>query len=95
MPAAWSTSGSGYAKAASGLSPTLPDSTALDVCLGLGWASRVFRADLGYMLIMYLPSKARYPTDPSTPPQSPEGTYRTLAHMLGLTLTYRYGTPRQ
>jgi long-chain fatty acid transport protein len=77
----------------SGVSPTLPDSTALDVCLGLGWASRFVRADLGYMLITYLPSKARYPTDPAAPPQSPEGTYHTLAHQLGLTITLRYGTP--
>ena len=77
----------------SGLSPTLPDSTAFDVCLGLGWASRALRADLGYMLVMYLPSKARYPTDPAAPPQSPEGTYRTMAHLLGLTLTVRLGTP--
>jgi long-chain fatty acid transport protein len=78
----------------SGLSPTLPDSNALDVCLGFGWAWRPLRADLGYMLVMYLPSKARHPTDPATPPQSPEGTYRTMAHLLGLTLTWRYGGPR-
>jgi long-chain fatty acid transport protein len=74
----------------SGLSPLLPDATALDLCLGVGYHLPQFGADLGYMHVFYQPATARKPSDPTIPPQSPEGTYRTSAHVIGLTLTGRF-----
>jgi long-chain fatty acid transport protein len=78
-----------------GLSPTLPDANAVDVSVGVGYVTRWLRADLGYMLVNFLPSKARHSTDPAIPAQSPEGSYRTIAHLLGVTLTVRLGQSRQ
>ena len=43
-----------------------------------------FKGDLGYMLVMFLPTDARGGTE------SPEGSYRTLAHLVGLTLGARF-----
>jgi long-chain fatty acid transport protein len=77
---------------ASGLSPLLPDATALDLCLGIGYHVPQFGADLGYMHVFHQPATAHKPTDPTIPPQSPEGTYRTGADVIGLTLTGRFET---
>jgi long-chain fatty acid transport protein len=63
-----------------GLGPGLPDSDRIDVSFGLGYGGRHFDADLGYMIVCFLPA------DASSGHESPEGTYRTLAHLLGLTL---------
>jgi long-chain fatty acid transport protein len=76
---------------ASGLSPSLPDAVGLDFCLGVGYHTDPIGVDLGYMLVYFLPAKARFPSDLSTPPQSPEGTYRTIAHLIGLTIRGRIG----
>jgi long-chain fatty acid transport protein len=78
-----------------GESPLMPDASALDLCLGAGYTfTRWLKVDLAYMLVGYLPAVARHPTDTTTPAQSPEGHYNVLAHLLGLTVTYRYGQPR-
>lgn len=73
----------------SGRSPGLPDAQAIDLTLGVGYHLAQFGVDLGYMLVLFQPSDARIPTDPAIPPQSPEGTYRTTAHAIGLTITGR------
>ncbi len=65
---------------ARGLGPALPDSDRVDVTLGLGYGNGAFKADLGYMLVAFLPADARGGTE------SPEGRYHTVAHLLGLTL---------
>jgi long-chain fatty acid transport protein len=70
------------------LSPSLPDSNRVDFTVGVGYAfgtARAFRADLGYMLVYFLPAEARGGTE------GPEGTYHTVAHLLGLGVTGRFG----
>jgi long-chain fatty acid transport protein len=74
---------------ATGLSPSLPDSDTLNFCLGVGYHTQYIGADLGYMLVVFLPAKARNPSGFATPPQSEEGTYHTLAHLIGLSVTGR------
>jgi long-subunit fatty acid transport protein len=75
----------------SGLSPTQPDAKGPSFTLGVGYHIDYFTFDLGYMLAVYLPTEARVADDQSTPPQSPEGTYHLVAHLLGLTATGRFG----
>jgi long-chain fatty acid transport protein len=63
------------------LGPGLPDSDRLDVALGAGYGRGHFRGDLGYLLVVFLPADATGGTE------GPRGTYNTIAHLLGLTLT--------
>jgi long-chain fatty acid transport protein len=63
------------------LAPSLPDSNRLDFGLGVGYRKDWFRADLGYLLVWFLPSDSEGGTE------GPIGTYRSLAHLMGLTLT--------
>jgi long-chain fatty acid transport protein len=63
-----------------GLGPALPESDRIDVTMGLGYEHAFWKADVGYMLVMFLPTKA------TSGVESPEGTYRTTAQLLGLTL---------
>ena len=67
------------------LDPSLPDSNRIDFSLGVGYEYRWIKADLGYMFIYFLPAEA------TTGREGPEGTYHSYAHMLGLTLTGRFG----
>jgi long-chain fatty acid transport protein len=67
------------------LSPSLPDANRVDIGVGLGYTIKWFTVDVGYLLVNFLPSKA------TTGRESPEGTYRTMAHLMGLTLTGRWG----
>jgi long-chain fatty acid transport protein len=76
----------------SGLSPAVPDAKRVDVSAGLGYQTAQLGIDVGYMLVNFLPARARPPVDPDAPPQSPAGTYRTTAHLIGLTLTGRLGS---
>jgi long-chain fatty acid transport protein len=64
---------------ATGLGPALPDSDRFDLTVGVGHDGEWTKLDLGYMLVMFLPAKARSGVE------GPEGEYRTLAHLLGLT----------
>jgi len=66
------------------LAPSLPDANRVDFALGVGYTRRWFTADLGYLLVYFLPSDARGGTE------GPPGTYRSVAHLLGLTLTARF-----
>lgn len=63
-----------------GLGPSLPEATRFDVALGLGYGRGHLRADVGYLLIYFLPA------DAVGGRESPVGTYRSLAHLVGLTL---------
>jgi long-chain fatty acid transport protein len=63
------------------LAPSLPDANRLDFGAGVGYRWRWARADLGYLLVYFLPSDATGGTE------GPIGTYKTLAQLLGLTLT--------
>jgi hypothetical protein len=65
------------------MSPGLPDANRVDLALGVGHSIGPFKADLGYLLVNFLPAEARGGSE------SPEGTYRTLAHLVGLTLGVR------
>jgi long-chain fatty acid transport protein len=66
------------------LSPSLPDADRLDFGLGLGYRTGWFKGDLGYLLVYFLPSDAEGGVE------GPEGTYRSLAHLIGLTLTAQF-----
>ena len=63
------------------LGPGLPDSDRIDVALGAGYGRGHFRGDLGYLLVIFLPADSTGGTE------GPVGTYKTLAHLVGLTLT--------
>jgi long-chain fatty acid transport protein len=62
------------------LAPSLPDANRIDVALGVGYSHGPFRADLGYLLVYFLPA------DSTTGQEGPVGTYDTIAHLIGLTL---------
>jgi long-chain fatty acid transport protein len=63
------------------LGPGLPDSDRIDVALGAGYERGHFRGDLGYLLVVFLPA------DSTGGQEGPAGTYNTIAHHLGVTLT--------
>ena len=63
------------------LAPSLPDANRVDFGLGIGYRRGWMRADLGYLLVYFLPS------DAEGGQEGPEGTYRSIANLLGLTLT--------
>ncbi len=64
----------------SNLGPGLPDSDRIDVAVGAGYGRGHFRGDLGYLLVAFLPA------DATGGQEGPVGTYKTMAHLLGLTL---------
>jgi long-chain fatty acid transport protein len=65
----------------SNLGPGLPDSDRIDVALGAGYGRGHLRGDLGYLLVVFLPA------DSTGGQEGPVGTYNTIAHLVGLTLT--------
>jgi long-chain fatty acid transport protein len=62
------------------LGPGLPDSDRIDVAVGAGYGRGHFRGDLGYLLVAFLPA------DATGGQEGPVGTYKTIAHLVGLTL---------
>ncbi len=68
----------------SALGPGLPDGNRLDGTVGVGYTYDRFTADLGYMLVYVLPA------DSTTGREGPEGTYHTIAQLVGLTLRARW-----
>jgi long-chain fatty acid transport protein len=70
-----------------GLGPGLPDATRLDGTVGVGYARGMIKADLGYMLVYFLSATS------VSGREGPEGTYHTLAHLLGLTLAVSWPGP--
>jgi long-chain fatty acid transport protein len=67
------------------LAPSLPDSHRLDLALGIGYRRGWFKADLGYLLVYFLP------TDSTGGLEGPEGTYKTLSHLFGVTVGAQFG----
>ncbi|HEX5098170.1 MAG TPA: outer membrane protein transport protein [Polyangiaceae bacterium] len=65
---------------AQGISPALPDSDRFDLAAGLGYERGFLKADLGYMLVLFLPVDAQGGVE------SPEGRYVTHAELFGLTV---------
>ncbi len=66
------------------LEPTLPDANQIDFTCGIGYDMKWLALDLAYQLAWFLPSEA------TGGEAGPEGTYKTLAHMVGLGATFRY-----
>jgi long-chain fatty acid transport protein len=62
------------------LGPGLPDADRIDVAAGAGYGRGHFRGDLGYLLVVFLPA------DSTTGQEGPVGTYRTVAHLIGVTV---------
>jgi long-chain fatty acid transport protein len=73
------------ASPAATLAPSLPDGNRLDFALGLGYRWQWLKADVGYLFVYFLPSKA------TTGREGPEGTYRTLAQVFGVTVSALFG----
>ncbi len=65
------------------LSPSLPDSYVFDMAVGAGYEHEWLKLDAGYVIGMNWPSKAKGGVE------SPEGTYWTVSHVVGLTVTGR------
>ncbi|MDJ0766054.1 MAG: outer membrane protein transport protein [Myxococcota bacterium] len=68
------------------LAPDLPDANRLDFSIGGGYQYDWFRADLGYMLSWFLP------TESTTGQEGPEGEYNSMAHLIGITVSFQFGT---
>jgi long-chain fatty acid transport protein len=66
------------------LPPSLPDANRIDFALGVGYGIGPFRADLGYLLVWFLPA------DSTTGQEGPVGTYDSMAHLFGLTVGVRW-----
>jgi long-chain fatty acid transport protein len=66
---------------AENLPPSLPDANRIDIAAGVGFRRGVFKADLGYLYVHFLPSESVGGRE------GPEGTYRSYAHLVGLMLT--------
>jgi long-chain fatty acid transport protein len=62
------------------LGPGLPDANRIDATAGVGYSAGHFKADLGYMLVYFLAN------DSTGGGEGPVGTYRTVAHLLGVTV---------
>jgi long-chain fatty acid transport protein len=69
------------------LGPGLPDANRIDGTVGAGYRFGRFKVDLGYMLVYFLDAKA------TTGREGPEGTYSSLAHLLGLTFAGSWAVP--
>jgi long-subunit fatty acid transport protein len=67
-----------------GLGPGLPDGNRLDGTVGVGYTHGRFTADLGYMLVYVLAANS------TTGREGPEGTYHTVAQLVGLTFRARW-----
>jgi long-chain fatty acid transport protein len=69
------------------LSPSLPDANRVDLALGVGWEYKWFKADLGYLMVYFLKSGT------GKGYESPLGHYDTMAHLIGLTLSFHLDGP--
>ncbi len=63
------------------LAPSLPDGNRLDFGIGLGYRQGWLKADVGYLFVYFLPAEARGGRE------GPEGTYKSIAQLMGLTLS--------
>jgi long-subunit fatty acid transport protein len=67
------------------LAASLPDSNRVDFALGVGYRNDYFKADVGYLLVYFLP------TDSTGGVEGPVGTYKTLSHLIGITVGGHFG----
>jgi long-subunit fatty acid transport protein len=67
------------------LAPSLPDAHRLDLGVGIGYQRGWFKADLAYLLVWFLP------TESVSGKEGPEGSYRTLSHLIGITVGVQFG----
>jgi long-chain fatty acid transport protein len=67
------------------LAPSLPDAHRVEAALGIGYRRGWFKADLAYLLVYFLPSKS------TGGAEGPIGTYRTLSHLIGITVGAQFG----
>jgi long-chain fatty acid transport protein len=67
------------------LAPSLPDAHRLEVAVGIGYRRGWFKADLAYLLVYFLPSES------TGGAEGPVGTYRTLSHLVGITVGAAFG----
>ena len=65
------------------LAPSAPDANRVGLATGVGWQHGRFTVDLAYLFALFLPAES------SGPNAKPEGTYRTRAHVLAITLGAR------
>jgi long-chain fatty acid transport protein len=62
------------------LAPSAPDANRLSLCAGAGYRRGRFTVDVGYLYAHFLAAEAAGPN------AHPEGTYRTRAHVLAITV---------
>jgi long-chain fatty acid transport protein len=67
------------------LAPSLPDAHRLEAAVGVGYRRGWLKADIAYLLVYFLPSKATGGVE------GPVGTYRTLSHLIGITVGAQFG----
>lgn len=67
------------------LAPSLPDAHRLEAAVGIGYRRGWFKADLAYLFVYFLPSESTGGTE------GPEGTYRTISHLIGITVGAQFG----
>jgi long-chain fatty acid transport protein len=72
---------------AEALSATAPDADRVGLGTGLGWTFGRFSLDAAYFYAYFLPTEAQGPN------AHPEGTYRSTAHVLALTLSVHAALP--
>jgi long-chain fatty acid transport protein len=65
------------------LSPSLPDANRVDIAFGVGYHRKWLKIDVGYLLVYFLKTEA------TTGRESPVGHYDSIAHLIGLTLTFQ------
>jgi long-chain fatty acid transport protein len=65
------------------LAPSAPDANRLGLATGVGWQRGRFTVDLAYLFALFLPAEAAGVN------AKPEGTYRTHAHVLAISLGAR------
>ncbi|HQP34970.1 MAG TPA: outer membrane protein transport protein [Polyangiaceae bacterium] len=70
------------------LNPSLPDAHILDFAAGAGWIGPWWKADAGYVLGL------NWPTTATGGKEGPEGTYRTVSHVMTVTFTARLGASK-
>lgn len=70
----------------------VPDSDRHDFSIGVGWGFENFTIDFAYMAIVLKERKVNSVLNTANPaaPYRLHGTYETLAHLAGLSLTYRF-----
>lgn len=68
------------------LSPSLPDANRVDVAVGVGYEHKWLKVDVGYLMVYFLKSQAGGL-------ESPVGHYDTIAHLMGITLSFHIDGP--